>query len=175
MTKKRYLKTPHASRSAVADARPPQRPLRSARYPFPRRYCDLQGDEEHPIDAVIARIPAIAALDRKLLRQSHVWESQVRDAEAYRDYEDARLRQRCLREEAFFDGGHREGRLVGLVESLSASIAGSQRAGKLARQIRTALLTTILPPDRIVAVLLELARAIALGQQLPAISSRERR
>ena len=168
MTKKPYPKTPRVSRSTPRPDAPSNASRPSRAYPFPRRYGDLDGREEHPIDAVISKIPKIAAIDRRLVRLSRRWKEQVRDVQGYIAYEDARLQQRVLREEAHFDAGHREGRLVGLVESLSASSAGSAKARELAQQIRVATMTTVLPPDRIVAVLLEAARALVLGQLLPA-------
>lgn len=170
MTKKPYPKTPRVSRSTRRRPTPVSTGDRFSRaYPFPRHYRDLDGHEQHPVDAVISRIPKIATLDRSLVRRSQRWKAQVRDVQGYIAYEDARLHQRVLREEAHFDAGHREGRLIGLVESLSASSAASAKARELAQQIRVATMTTILPPDRIVAVLLEAARALVLGQQLPAL------
>jgi len=99
------------------------------RYPFERRYRELDGDQEHPVDAVIRRIGPIASLDRKVLAQSRRWQEHVDDPSRYRDYEDLLLLQRSLREEAFFDAGHAEGRLVGRAESLKhSSTATAERA-----------------------------------------------
>jgi hypothetical protein len=176
MTKKPYPKAPRVSRSGRSARSPQPRQQRSRddqrrSYPFPRAYAALGGDGEHPVDAIFDRLPRIAALDRKLRRLAHRYEAGVKDTAGFIAYEDARLDQRLQRQEVFFDAGHHEGRIIGLLESLSASVSGSARARELVRQFRLAIMTTVLPPDRIVAVLLELARAIVLGQQLPAAES----
>jgi hypothetical protein len=172
MTKKTYRKAPRVSRSAPASGRaahvhqqiPRARLARG--YPFERHYGELQGDDEHPVDLIIGRITQIKTLDRRLGRLARRWQEQVRDAEGYRDYEDTRLLQRCLREEAFFDAGHQQGRLVGRAECLSASIGISDNARALARQVRAALATAKIPSALAATTLLELARGLVLGLQL---------
>jgi hypothetical protein len=173
MTKKPYPKVPRVSRSgrpARNSPQPRRRPSRDDQqrsYPFLRAYATLGGSGEHPVDTIVDRLPEIALLDRKLRRVANRYQAEIKDAAAFIAYEDARLDQRLQRQEAFFDAGHHEGRITGILESLSASVAGSARARELARQLRLAIMTTVLPPDRIVAALLELARALVLGQQLP--------
>ena len=76
-----------------------------------RRYDTLKTDDPHPIDVTIDRIPAIAAVDRRLFRLSKRIRTQVGDIREFIAYEDARLEQRCERERAFYDAGHQEGRI----------------------------------------------------------------
>jgi hypothetical protein len=172
MTKKPYPKVPRVSRSGRPSRPQPQpRPAPSDRargsYPFPRTYAALGGDGEHPVDAIVARLPKIATLDRRLVRLANRYQAEVKDTAGFVDYEDARLAQRLQRQEAFFDAGHHEGRITGALESVSTSVAGSARAQQLTRQLRLAIMTTVLPPNSIVAVLLELARVLVLRQQIP--------
>ncbi len=153
MTKKRYPKTARTSRSA-----------RQRHYPFERRYAALQGDDEHPVDAIIDRIPQITRLDRKLARMSKSMQNQAGDAEAYLSFEDLRLEQRCTREEAFFDAGHEQGRIDGATEAMNASVTANPEARTFAKHIRAARLASRMPPDRVVAVLLEIARGIVMAR-----------
>lgn len=158
MTEKTYPKSTRVSRSL---------PARAPRaYPFERRYDALKTDEPHPIDVIIDRIPAIAALDRKLLRLSKRHRSQVSDVRRFIDYEDARLDQRCVREQAFFDAGHQQGRLDGVVESLNSSVKLEPNARAFARRLEVARLSSTLATERVLAVLLELARGLVLTRNL---------
>lgn len=166
MTKKPYPKTHHVSRAA----RSPRHP--SSAYPFERRYAALQGDDEHPIDQIIDRIPKIAELDGKVVDLSRRWSDEVRDAEAYREYEDLRVAQRALREEAFFDAGHREGLLAGAVESLDASVTLDPESRLFARQLQVARIGSKLSGDHSIAVLLEMARAMLLWPRRKVVTTR---
>jgi hypothetical protein len=154
MTKKTYPKTPRLSRSTRAK--------RPRAYPFERRYDALRTDDPHPVDALIDRIPTIAALDRKLLRLSKRHRAEVRDVRRFIDYEDARLEQRCMREQTFYDAGHQQGRLDGAAESISSSIDSSRDARAFARRVQIARLSSGLPTERVLAMLLEMARGLAL-------------
>ena len=132
---------------------------RRGRYPFDRRYAALQGDDEHPVDHVIGRIREIAVVDRKVRRQSSRWEKHVDDPARYRDYEDLRLHQRCLREEAFFDAGHERGRVVGRAEAFAASIR--RRADLNAvRGVLRVLVPLRRPPIHDAALLIAIAHAL---------------
>lgn len=167
MTKKTYPKTPRVSRAPSTSAR------RSRGYPFERRYAALQGDDEHPVDAVIDRIPKIAAIDREVVDLSRRWPNEVRNAEAYRNYEDLRVEQRVLREEAFFDAGHREGFLGGVLESLNANANLNSDSRAFARKIQVARIGSKLPLGQSMAVLLEIVRALALGRPLLPVRRRK--
>jgi hypothetical protein len=163
MTTKRYSKKGRLSRSSTGQ------------YPFERRYAALQGSEEHPVDTIIDRIPQIATLDRDLARQARRWAGEVRDVQGFNHFEDRRLSQRTLREEAFFDAGHEHGRTRGRAESLSASMATNPAAWEVARAIYLSALGWRLRGPRLVAVLLELARAVALGRRIPGSGDTRRR
>jgi hypothetical protein len=127
----------------------------------------LQTDDEHPVDAVIDRIPTIARLDRKLVRLSKQVQEQSGDVEAYLSFEDLRLEQRCTREEAFFDAGHAQGRVAGIIETPTASTRFNPKAGAFSRQLRSARLTSGLSVEQFLAVLLEYARGLLLAEHLP--------
>jgi hypothetical protein len=167
MTKKRYPKPPRVSRSG------PARPGRG--YPFERGYdsLDTQNDP-HVVDTIIDKIPQVRALDRNLVRLSKRVQGDVRDVKRYIGFEDLRLEQRTLRERLYFDAGHQQGRVDGIVESLDSSIRVSREARGYARQIHIARIASGLTAVRAIAVLLELARGLVLGERLPT-SRRARR
>lgn len=136
--------------------------------PFARRYAELQGDDSyHPVDAVIDAVPAIAARGRRLRRISARLATEVRDRAAYIRYEDLRLEQQIDREELFFDAGHARGEVVGRQQSHEASASATPNGRALARAIASAALACELPRDQVVAVVLESARALVLGQSVP--------
>jgi hypothetical protein len=155
MTKKRYSKTARVSRSARAPRN---------RYPFERRYARLQGDDPHPVDVLIDKLPQVRALDGKLVRLSRRVRRQIRDVRGYVRYEDLRGAQRTRPEEAYYDCGHERGRVDGVVESLNASIKVNAKAQSFASMVTTAQLMSKLSPEAIVAALLELARGMVLGK-----------
>jgi hypothetical protein len=157
MTQKRYPNTPRVSLST--STRP------SGDYPFEKRYDSLKTDDPHVVDVVIDRIPHIAALDRRLLRLSHHVRAQVRDVKKFIAYEDARLEQRCERERAFYDAGHAQGYVGGIVESLNSSVTVDRAARVFARRVQVAQLASRLSAERMLAVLLELARGLALTKR----------
>jgi len=113
---------------------------------------------------IIDHIPAIARLDRKLVRLSKQVQEQSRDVEGYLTFEDLRLEQRCTREEAFFDAGHEAGRIDGVVESLDSSVRINRDARSFARRLHLARLTSNLSVERTIAVLLEFTRGLVLGR-----------
>jgi hypothetical protein len=154
MTKKPYRKTARVSRSARR-----QRPRGN---PFEARYRQLQGDDPHPVDLIIDEIPQVRALDRKLIRLARRVQQQVRDPKGYVRYEDLRAEQRCMREQVFFDAGHAQGRIDGVVESLDSSVKLNRDARAFARRVQVARLSSRLSSERVVAVLMELARGLVL-------------
>ncbi|HVV51977.1 MAG TPA: hypothetical protein VHO06_20070 [Polyangia bacterium] len=153
MTKKRYPKSARGSRA-------------TRRYPFERRYDTLATNDPHVVDDIIDKIPPIHALDRRLVRLSKRIQDDVRDIKRYVAFEDLRLEQRTLREQAYFDAGHQQGRIDGVVESLDSSVRFSREARKFVRQIQIARLASGLTVERATAVLLECARGLVLGERL---------
>jgi hypothetical protein len=137
-----------------------------------RRYDTLKTDDPHPIDVTIDRIPAIAAVDRRLFRLSKRIRTQVGDIREFIAYEDARLEQRCERERAFYDAGHQEGRIEGAVESVNSSVKSDRQAGAFARRIQVAQLSAGLSAERTLAILLELARGLVLAGRRPTPGAR---
>ena len=121
---------------------------------------------------IVDKIPRVRALDRRLVRLSKGVQAHVRDAKCYIAFEDLRLEQRTLREQAYFDAGHQQGRIDGVVESLNASVKISREARAFARQIHIARLASGLTAERATAVLLEFARGLVLGERLPRGRSR---
>jgi hypothetical protein len=67
-----------------------------------------------------------------------------------------------VREQAFFDAGHEQGRLDGVTESLDSSVKLNGHARAFARRIQVAQLSSKLTNKGVLAVLLELARAFVL-------------
>ena len=175
MTRRNATQKP--ARCLARPDRPPLPPRfsTSARYPFERRYQELDGDDEHPVDAAIGKISRIAAIDRKVLALSRHWQKQVDNPDAYAHYEDLRFFQRCVREEAFFDAGFEEGKLVGVARSAANSRTATAAGHRLATGVFQAVRTSRLSRAHIAAVLLELARAFVLGQRnLPGRRNRRR-
>lgn len=165
MTRKNVTREPKRS-LAPPDPRTaprvPRTPTQSA-YPYERRYAALQGDDEHPVDVRIDRIAKIAKVHRKARRLSQHFQQHVDDPPGFRDYEDLRLGLGCMREEAFFDAGHEEGRFAGRAESAQASIAVTSEGRSLVTHIRRATKSAGLPQPHVIALLLEIARALLLG------------
>jgi len=153
MTKKRYSNARPVSRSEL-----PSR----GRYPFERRYAALQGDGPHPLDAIIDQIPAIRSLDRKLVGLSRRVQADTRDPKRYIAFEDLRLEQRALREAAFYDAGHQQGRIEGAAKSADISTHVSSEGRAFARWIHIVQLASGLTPEDSVAVLLEVARGLVV-------------
>lgn len=166
MTKKSLTKTSRASRPVSSPKKyarwlpPPSSPRD---YPFDRRYAALDTGEVHPIDAIVRAIPKIAAIDRRVARLSRRRRLRGHDRRSHVEYEDLRLLQRVLRQEVFFDAGHNEGRLAGIMECFAATNVVNAAARAFARQISIAAMSTKLRPERITAILLELAHARVLG------------
>lgn len=132
--------------------------------PFAKRYAELLGgDCYHPADAVVDAVPEIAARARRLRRLSGEIAKHVPNRAAFIRYEDLRTEQQIDREELFFDAGHAHGEVQGRQESLDASASATPQGRELARTIRKAALTSELPRDIVVAVVLESARALVLG------------
>jgi len=167
MTKRNYTQGTRSSRIAVPVRRGVGRRQRSAPHhlgqPLPKHYDALQAGESHPVDDLVSRIPQIAALDRRLLRESRRWQERVADKRAFISFMDARLTQRVLRQEAYFDVGFEHGRIEGIAASLNASIRSDAATRTLVRAVRTAAMSTDLDRSRIATVLLELARAFVLA------------
>jgi predicted phage gp36 major capsid-like protein len=119
------------------------------------------------VDAVVDAVPAIAARGRRLRRMSTRIAAEVKDRAGYIRYEDLRLEQQIEREELFFDAGHARGEIVGRQESHETAAAATPNGRALARAIASAALACELPRDQVVAVVLESARALVLGQPIP--------
>jgi len=181
MTKRTYRKPTRVSRVGASPQAPPRRsPPRqqpvSTNPPFPRRFEALapEGDE-HPIDVLVARMPAVATIHRRLRRASDALRKCVTDRRKFIAYEDLWTEYTVRREQRYFDAGFAHGQLAGRAESGAASIAATPAARALARQIMLTATTSQLRRDRMIAVLLELARAIVLGLRLPSRPSRRGR
>ena len=140
MTKKRYRKTAHVSRS---DKRRRGRPL-------PDHYSAAQpaGSEEHPIDLLVDAIPEIAARRRKLIRMSRRRQRQAQDQRAFIAYEDARLEYFTLREQLYFNAGFERGLLAGRADSQEVD-AGTRT---FAHQLGLVVATADLPRSQVAAI-----------------------
>jgi hypothetical protein len=139
-----------------------RKPRRSS-YPFEKAYAVLQDDTDHPVDLTVDAIAAIARIDRRARLLAHHFEEHVDSPEKYRDYEDLRLLQRCMREEAFYDAGHAHGVVAGRLGSREVFSRASAQGRTLLRQILTAVQTSTLPSKTVAALLVEIVRAVVLG------------
>jgi hypothetical protein len=147
----------------------PPLPLRGGHF---RRLRPPAGDEDHPVDRLVAALPEVRAVDRRARRIAGRLGADARaraNAAAWIRYDDLRLLQRTVRQEAYFDAGWELGSVAGAAASLGREAGGSaaQRDAALADELGLAVtrlaVTTPLDRDHAAAVLLEIARALILG------------
>ena len=132
------------------------------------------GDEEHPVDRLVAALPEVATVDRDARRMGSHLAAHPRarlDAAGWVRYEDLRLLQRTIRQEAYFDAGWEMGAIAAVSTAAApASVAAGRAGAELAGAVETLTLAvtrltvaTSLGRDRAAAVLLEIARGLILG------------
>lgn len=158
MTKKSY---PHGRAVSRSKARTNDRDI-------PGAYRAVSPESgEHPVDLAIDQMRDIKAARRQLHRCSEHLRKCSTDIKVFIAYEDAWSNYCFLREERYFDLGHRNGTLAGRAESVAASMANDAKVRALAQQICHAAAMSDLPPERLAATIMEVARAIVLGLPMP--------
>ncbi len=149
---------------------------------WPRRdyYWELLPDrlEAHPIDVLIDRAPAVRKLGRQVLRLQRGVAAGVSDKTRWVRYADARITLQSLREEFAFNLGVEFGAVSARTEALrpharrSPETPGERAFRKAARGL---LAAGDVPAERRLAVLLEMAWALAMGSPRPPLVGRDAR
>ena len=140
--------------------------------PFPDHYERTRIDgKEHPADAVIGSLPQIKRLRRRLLKLSEKLRKTVKAPEALIAYVDARGAYQSMRENLFFNAGFEHGLLAARQDCVAERILNHPAAHELLAQINQLILTTELPRNRVVMLLLEAAWAVVFGVGLPDVVS----
>jgi hypothetical protein len=141
---------------------------------WPKRdyFSELQRSlpEEHPIDVLIERAPAVRKLSRHVLRLRRQVAAQVTDKEQWIRYADARLNLAGLREELAFNMGVELGAVTARAEGLGRKARRTPETAEeraFRRAVRDALIVGAVPAERRLAVLIETAWALAGGAPAP--------
>lgn len=150
MTKKPYLKAPRVSRSG--GTRLPRQRRAVVRPPLSSHFALLDpGDDDHPVDLMVDRLPTIARRARRVRRLADQVQRQLGDDTLFLRHEDLRLEQETEREETYYNTGFEHGHLAGRATARYAAVSPMVRkfVGKLQN-----LLTTTDAPDLATAVVL---------------------
>jgi hypothetical protein len=128
--------------------------------PFPDHYEQTRIDgKEHPADVVINNLPVIIRFKRRLSKLSEELRQSVRDPKPFVAYVDARGLYQSTRENLFFNAGFEHGLLAERQDCLAERMANDPVARRLLGEINQLTLTTELPRNRVVMLLLEAAWA----------------
>jgi hypothetical protein len=155
MTNERYPESKDLSR-----ARKARRPFR-----LPDHFAAAQParpSDEHPVDLLIASLPGMAALRRKISRLRQVVQRQVRNRLDFIAYDDARTDYACRSQEAYFNCGYERGRFAGVAESSTATGTSDPAVRAFQGQLCIAVAEAKLPKAKVAAALIDVARAVVL-------------
>lgn len=132
------------------------------RRPFPEHYerTRIEG-KEHPADIAIDRMGEVVRFQARLSTLSRELRRHVRDDRAFRSYVDARGQYETLRESLFYDAGFEHG-LIHATQDRVDSTGDDSAARKLIGEITQLVLSTGLPRNRMVMLLLEAAWALVV-------------
>jgi hypothetical protein len=140
--------------------------------PFPDHYEQTHVDgKEHPADVVINNLPVIIRFKRRLSKLSENLRQSVRDPKAFIEYVDTRGFYQSTRENLFFNAGFEHGLLAARQDCVAERILNHPAAHKLLSEINQLTLTTELPRNRVIMLLLEAAWAQIYGIAIPATAS----
>jgi hypothetical protein len=142
--------------------------------PFPDHYERTRIDgKEHPADVVIGNLPVIKRHTRRLSKLAEALRQSVKDPKAFIAYVDARGMYQSMRENLFFNAGFEHGLLAARQDCVAERILSHPAAHELLAQINQLILTTELPRNRVVMLLLEAAWAMVFGVGFPAVVSQD--
>ena len=151
---------------------PSTRSGRGTSSPFPDHYEQTRIDgKEHPADVVINDLPVIIRFKRRLSKLSEELRQSVRDPKPFIAYADARGFYQSTRENLFFDAGFEHGLLAARQDCAAERILNHPAARRLLSEINQLTLTTELPRNRVVMLLLEAAWAQVFGIAIPGTAS----
>jgi hypothetical protein len=148
------------------------RSSRGTSSPFPDHYEQTHVDgKEHPADVVINSLPVIIRFKRRLSKLSENLRQSVRDPKPFMAYVDTRALYQSTRENLFFDAGFEHGLLAARQDCVAERILNHPAAHRLLAEINQLTLTTELPRNRVVMLLLEAAWAQVFGISIPGTAS----
>jgi hypothetical protein len=182
MTKKPY---PNASRvSRSSGARPPRRRgaatataspsagdsgarlpaakvrRHTVRPPLSNHFALLDpGDDDHPVDLMVDRIPTITRRARRLRSLAREVQRRLGDDALFLRHEDERLEQQVAREEVYFNCGFEHGHLASRASRHAVMSPASKRFGD---KLQALLATTDLPDLATAALMLDYVRALLI-------------
>jgi len=117
-------------------------------------------DDIESIEHSVARLPAVARVDRAARSLSARVRRLVSDGPLWIRYEDARLLQRHVRQQSFYDAGFAVGRAIGVAEALERATTTTTAARSLRRRLRRLTLGGGLSANVIAAILVEIAQGL---------------
>jgi hypothetical protein len=147
---------------------PREKGIPMASRPFPDHYerTRIEG-KEHPADVAIDRLPVIIRFQARLSRLSENLRKSVQNRKPFIEYVDARGVYQSLRENLFYSTGYEHGLLAARQDNLVERMASDPVARRLLAEINQVTLTTELPRNRVVMLLLEAAWAMVYGIAIP--------
>ncbi len=119
------------------------------------------GTQPVDVDKFVDQLPAIERLARRVRTLVKRIDDRITDRDLWVAYSDALFALRLERESRFFEFGYEYGRLAGRAET--AQSQRDQTTRTFARQLREAVVASGLPRVTAVVLLLETARALAIG------------
>jgi hypothetical protein len=132
--------------------------------PFPDHYERTRIDgKEHPADVVIDHLPKIKKLTRRLSKLSQALLQSVKNPKAFIAYVDARGVYQSMRENLFFNAGFEHGLLAARQDCGTERILNHPVAREVRNEINQIALSTSLPRNCVVLLLLEAAWAMVFG------------
>ena len=119
------------------------------------------GRQPVDVDKFVDQLPAIERLARRVRTLVKRIDDRITDRDLWVAYSDALFALRLERESRYFEFGYEYGRLAG--EPRQRSREGTKLVRTFARQLREAVVASGLPRVTAVVLLLETARALAIG------------
>jgi hypothetical protein len=121
--------------------------------------------DDHPVDAMVDRIPAISDRARRLRALARKVQARCNDDDLFIRYEDLRLNQQTDREQLYYDSGWEHGSLAGRAEEQDARLSPATLAFR--DKLQVLLTTSYLRDDLAAAAMLSYARALVMGLHHP--------
>jgi hypothetical protein len=141
-------------------------PMSTRHFPDHYERTRIEG-KEHPADFVIDHLPVIVRFQSRLSRLSVNLRKSVQNRKPFIEYVDARGMYQSMRENLFYNAGFEHGLLAARQDNLVERMASDPVARRLLAEINQLTLTTELPRNRVVMLLLEAAWAMIYGIAIP--------
>jgi hypothetical protein len=147
----------------------PRKPRRSFR--LPDHYAAAEPEcpgQVHPVGLLIEGVPGMAARQQKVARLRQVVRRQVRRQADFARYEDARTDLATRRAHSYYNLGYERGQFAGMAISSTSTETSGPALKAFHRWICLGISSVELPPHKIAAALLDVARATVLALRPPA-------